>query len=574
MNSSCRFLRPYLHRTLQRSVKPEHARAYLSFQRRFAQTTTKPSDAGSVTHDYEKRVQQLEQAGDLATYYPLNPHKADRTTARRVHEVFARLKNDEVRTDVTVTVFGRVTSRRSSGSKLVFLDIHDGGYTIQGLCNLGVLEKHGVAKEDFKRFSKLARKGDIFAITGHPTRTTSGELSILATEVPNCLAPSLHQIPDEVENPETLARQPHVDFLVHQRRAAIQRIRSGIISSMRKFFDEDGFVEVSTPILTAGVGGASAKPFETSANEFPGDPLTLRIAPELFLKRLVIGSGERVYEIGTVFRNEGIDATHNPEFTICEFYEPYANLEDLIQRTENLFSVLKTTVDKLAQDNSVVRDNIAPLAIDLRAPFKRLEFIPTIETAINRCLPDLSTPTAFDDVVALYADLHMPLPTDATLPRLLDELAARYIEPLCAATPTFITHHPAVMSPLAKSFADPKTGQKLSRRVELFIHGREYVNAYEEENSPFEQRRKFEAQLRLQRDDPAERALNERGVDEGYVEALEWGLPPTGGWGCGVDRLVMLFSGASRIADVQPFGTLRNVVALGKGRVGSRKLSE
>ncbi|KAF9635853.1 putative lysyl-trna synthetase protein [Lasiodiplodia theobromae] len=564
MNSSCRFLRPYLHRTLQRSVKPEHARAYLSFQRRFAQTTAKPTEADNVTHDYEKRVKQLEQAGDLAAYYPLNPHKADRTTAGRVHEVFARLKNDEVRTDVTVTVFGRVTSRRSSGSKLVFIDISDGAYTIQGLCNFGVLEKNGVPKEDFKRFSKLARKGDIFAITGHPTRTTSGELSILATEVPQCLAPALHQIPEEIENPETLARQPHVDFLVHKRRVATQRIRSGIISSMRKFFDEDGFLEVSTPILTAGAGGASARPFETSANEFPNDPLTLRIAPELFLKRLVIGSGERVYEIGTVFRNEGIDATHNPEFTICEFYEPYANLEDLIRRTETLFSTLKATVDKLMQEN-VVRENIAPLTVDLQAPFKRLEFIPTIEKAINRRLPDLSSQTAFDDLSALCKELDIPIAADATLPRLLDELAALYIEPLCTS-PTFITHHPEVMSPLAKSFADPATDQRLSRRVELFIQGREYVNAYEEENSPFEQRRKFEAQLR--RRDPDEAALNERGVDEGYVEALEWGLPPTGGWGCGIDRIVMLFSGTSRIADVQPFGSLRNVVALGKGRVG------
>ncbi|EOD44536.1 putative lysyl-trna synthetase protein [Neofusicoccum parvum UCRNP2] len=565
MSSSCRLLRPYLRRTLQRSVKPEQARAYLSFQRRFAQTTSKSPDATNVTHDYEKRVKQLEQAGDLAAYYPLNPHKADRTSVRRVHEVFARLKNDEVRTDVTVTVLGRVTSRRSSGSKLVFVDIYDRGHTIQGLCNFGVLEKHGVPKADFTRFSKLARKGDIFAVTGHPTRTTTGELSILATEVPTCLAPSLHQIPDDVENPETLARQPHVDFLVHQRRAATQRIRSSIIGSLRKFFDGDGFLEVSTPILTAGAGGASARPFETSANEFPDDPLTLRIAPELFLKRLVIGSGERVYEIGTVFRNEGIDATHNPEFTICEFYEPYAILEDLIQRTENLFTVLKTTAEKIAEENSIVRNNTTLPAVNLQAPFKRLEFVPTIEKAIGRRLPDLKTPTAFEDVVALFNELELPLPEDATLPRLLDELAAQYIEPLCIE-PTFIMYHPEVMSPLAKHFTDQSTGQVLSRRVELFIQGREYVNAYEEENSPFEQRRKFEQQ-QLHRD-PVEKVLTDRGVDESYIEALEWGLPPTGGWGCGIDRIVMLFSGTSRIADVQPFGTLKNVVALGKGRVG------
>lgn len=213
----------------------------------------------------------------------------------------------------------------------------------------------------------------------------------------------------------------------------------------------------------------------------------------------------------------------------------------------------------------MVRNNITLPDVNLQAPFKRLEFVPTIEKAINRTLPDLSSSTAFEDVVALYKELAIPLPDGATLPRLLDELAALYIEPLCTE-PTFIMYHPEVMSPLAKSFKDAATGQALSRRVELFIQAREYVNAYEEENSPFEQRRKLEQQL-LHRD-PAEKGLAERGVDESYIEALEWGLPPTGGWGCGIDRMVMLFSGTSRIADVQPFGTLRNVVALGKGRVG------
>lgn len=261
----------------------------------------------------------------------------------------------------------------------------------------------------------------------------------------------------------------------------------------------------------------------------------------------------------------GIDATHNPEFTICEFYEPYANLEDLIQRTEKLFSVLKSTVQQLAEENRIVRDNIKLPDVSFEAPFKRLEFVPTIQEAIDRRLPDFSGPSAFQDTVDLYKDLNIPLPENPTLPRLLDELAALYIEPLCTS-PTFITHHPEVMSPLAKSFKDLSTGQVLSRRVELFIQGREYVNAYEEENSPFEQRRKFEQQLLHK--DPSEKVLTERGVDESYIEALEWGLPPTGGWGCGIDRMVMLFSGTNRIADVQPFGTLRNVVALGKGRVG------
>ncbi|KAF2140037.1 uncharacterized protein K452DRAFT_231265 [Aplosporella prunicola CBS 121167] len=563
MSSGCRLLRQCLQR-----ARPERAgvRAYSALQRRgFAHSVARAAAAAppalDVTHDFEKRLKQLEQAGDLAGYYPPNPHKADRMTAQEVHEAFKDLQNDEARKDMTVTVFGTVSSRRSSGSKLVFIDLYDRGHTVQGLCNFGVLEPQGVEKSDFKRFQKLVRKGDIYAVTGYPTRTPSGELSIVATELPRSLAPSLHQLPEVVESPETLARQPHVDFLVHPSRAATQRVRSAIVSAMRRFFDQDGFMEVNTPLLTAGAAGAAARPFETKANEFPDDPLTLRIAPELFLKRLVIGTGERLYEIGTVFRNEGIDATHNPEFTICEFYEPYATLEALIQRTETLFSLLHSTVTQLALSNKVVREALTPTSTDFSAPFKRLEFIPTIESAINQRLPDLSAPTAFADLQALFKDLALTPPADATLPRLLDALAEQYIEPLCTA-PTFITHHPEIMAPLAKSYTDPVSGQVVSRRVELFIAGREYVNAYEEENSPFAQRRKFEAQL-AQRDVEA-RGL--RTVDESYLEALEWGLPPTGGWGCGVDRIVMLFAGVQRVADVQPFGSLRNVVALGKGR--------
>ncbi|KAK8245989.1 hypothetical protein IWZ00DRAFT_511513 [Phyllosticta capitalensis] len=565
MSATCRFLRPYLFRSIRRTVKPDHAKAYLAFQRRFASKDSAKAVPANTTNDFAKRVKQLEDAGKLDSYYPLNPRLSNIRTAQQIHEEFQALANDEVSRDTTVTVFGRVLSRRASGSKLVFIDLEDRGHSVQGLCNFGELDKHGVARDEFRRFSKVARKGDIYSITGHPTRTTAGEISILTTELPRPLAPSLHQIPDAVENPEILARRPHVDFLVHRRRAAILRIRSAIISTMRKYFEENNFLEVSTPIITAGAGGASATPFETRAQEFPDEPLTLRIAPELFLKRMVIGTGERIYELGTVFRNEGIDATHNPEFSMCEFYEPYATLPQLIARTESLFSTLSATISSLYDDASIspLLRTLTPPAPLPPAPYPQLPFIPTITAAIGRPLPLLHAPDAHDNLLSLFADLDLALPTDPTLPRLLDELASQYIEPQCTG-PTFITQHPEAISPLAKSFTCPSTGQRIAQRVELFIAGREYVNAYEEENSPWEQRRKLRQQLEM-RVQGQERDVG-AAVDENYIEALEWGLPPTGGWGAGVDRLVMLFTGAQRIADVQPFGSLRNVVGLGKGR--------
>jgi lysyl-tRNA synthetase, class II len=278
----------------------------------------------------------------------------------------------------------------------------------------------------------------------------------------------------------------------------------------------------------------------------------------------------------------GIDLCHNPEFTICEFYEPFASLANLIERTEMLIRSLALTVEGLKSERL---SSLPSTDIKITRPFKRLDFVSTIESTINRKLPNLRLPSATAEMIELFRSLQIPLPADPNLPRLLDELAALYIEPLCIE-PTFVLHHPEPLSPLAKSFYDSSCDQYLSARAELFIKGREYVNCYEEENSPFEQRRKFEDQARFQaavtdwsqrrisatesngtedsETQPTSYQASNEGfeLDESYLEALEWGLPPTGGWGCGVDRLVMLFSGAKRIADVLSFGTLRNVVAL------------
>ncbi|KAL9072487.1 MAG: hypothetical protein Q9157_005071 [Trypethelium eluteriae] len=469
-------------------------------------------------------------------------------------------------TSATLTLkgLGRIRSFRSAGSKLVFYDICNGESSIQALCNLRIIQnqhdgEQEHVKAEWKESTQTSRKGDWISVTGYPSRTAAGELSITATAIPRITATSLHQVPDELVDSERRSRSPHVNLIVNRQPRDTLRMRHHVEKFMRDFLEAHDLIHVRTPMLSTGIGGASAHPFTTLATEFPGNELSLRIAPELFLKRLLVGGIEGVYEMGQAFRNEGIDTTHNPEFTICEFYKPFATLDDLIKMTENMFTGLTEHTAALKRDQL---QSLEPLDVDFSAPFKRLEFIPSIEFAIGRPLPNLSAPNAQQALLQLFQSLGLKLPTSPSLPRLLDALSSTYLEPQCTS-PTFITHHPEALSPLSKSFVDPQTHQRVAARVELFIQGREYVNAYEEENSPFEQRRKFVEQVQYRKlNDAAEEGEGGVMVDESYLEALEWGLPPTGGWGCGVDRLCMLFSGASRISDVLSFGTLRNVVAL------------
>lgn len=343
------------------------------------------------------------------------------------------------------------------------------------------------------------------------------------------------------------------------------KMRSHIERNLMTFLESNGYLRVSTPLLTAGAGGAVARPFKTVATEMENTSLNLRIAPELWLKRMLVGNMGSIYEIGPAFRNEGVDATHNPEFTMCECYKPFADLEHLMSMTENLLRNLHDCIRQMGVEQfknlpgSIVAFEQDCTESFFANPFPRLPFVPSIEHEMGRKMPDLNSPSATQDLVDLFADLDISLPANANLPRLLDALAGHYLEPLCDK-PSFITEHPAVMSPLAKSFVCPDTGQRLSARSELFIRGTEYANMYEEENSPFEQRKKFVEQLKYREVDGEGDGKAE--IDESYLEALEWGLPPTGGWGMGVDRLVMLFTGQKRIGDVLPFGTLRNVVGL------------
>jgi len=338
---------------------------------------------------------------------------------------------------------------------------------------------------------------------------------------------------------------------------------------IRNTLTNQDFTEVQTPILSSSAGGAIAKPFLTTASS-TSRTLALRIAPELWLKRLLVGGLDRVFELGPQFRNEGIDNTHNPEFTTCEAYISYGRLADVIRLTENLFRDVARMVAQLKEPLGMCHA-LSPLDADiaeaLNHPFKQLEFIPTLEAELGEPLPDLEGKHAGEELRALCERHKVPVESN-TPAKILDKLAQHFLEPLCHV-PTFITHHPACMSPLAKSRV--RRGRVVSERVELFVQEQELVNAYEEENSPREQRRKFKLQLANEQserpasteDTPTEEGGLEEGINESYCSTLEWGMPPTAGWGLGVDRMVMLFSGQDRIADVMAFGGLRGAVNQG-----------
>lgn len=390
----------------------------------------------------------------------------------------------------------------------------------------------------------------------------------MATQLPDLLSPCLHDLPTELQNPETRIRHRHIDLQVNRRALQILHLRSSIISEIRKYLKRVGFVEVQTPILENSAGGAIARAFATKAVEFPDRHIELRTAPELWLKRLILGGFEKIFELGPCFRNEGviinscewqslrslgIDKTHNPEFTTCEFYATYRNLDSLITMTEGMLTALSRFSNSLTQERN---DALQICDIDFSQQYLRLDFIKEIESAINTGLPDLAEPDAEAKLVEIFQAQNIRLPEVVSLPRLLDRLSSEFLEPRCQ-DPTWIIHHPECLSPLSKSFVDPHTHQRVSARAELFVGGKELVNTYEEENSPFEQRRKFQEQLKYRN------VADKVSIDESYLQALEWGLPPTGGWGCGIDRLVMILSGSDRINDVLPFGNLRNVVSLG-----------
>jgi lysyl-tRNA synthetase, class II len=457
---------------------------------------------------------------------------------------------------------GRLLNVRRLGNKLAFLDVlvHGPGIEkkVEVVCNMSKLQD--TSKEEFEKVTKLMKRGDLVGSMGIEDRKIS---KVHATTLPVIYAPSLIPWPETVEDTDTLSQHRHMELTLQPKTRDLLVLRSRVLTAIRQTMIKANFFEVQTPLLAGSAHGAVARPFNTTASDLPGRELALRIAPELWLKRLIIGGMQRVFELGPAFRNEAVDTTHNPEFTTCEFYVAWWTLGDLKWFTLALLRSLAFATDR--------HGGKIPFAhFENMKQLPEIDFVPALEAALGFPLPDLDASDAMEVLVARLAEAQVdigPGPAPINLPKLLDRLAARLLEPQLAQHPAaLLVHHPECMAPLAKAFRHevaPGRHQRVSARAELYAGGVEAANMYEEENDPLAQRAKLEAQAALNRAG-GEDEDHHPGVDESYLNALAAGLPPTGGWGCGVDRLVMWLGGAENIADTLAFGNLRNVVALAK----------
>lgn len=431
-------------------------------------------------------------------------------------------------------VAGRLMALRDQG-KSVWADLHDAS----GKTQLWVT-RDSVGEEAFESFKRLDL-GDIIGASGNAFRTRRGEPTVHVSEY-QLLAKALRPLPEKfhgLQDVELRYRRRYLDLIVNPEVREIFVARTRTIRAIRDCFDARGFQEVSTPMMQSLYGGANARPFVTHHNALDMD-MYLRIAPELYLKRLVVGGMERVYEIGSVFRNEGIDALHNPEFTMLEAYQAYADYTDMMELFEALLCATAEAV------NGSLTFTYRGHEISLQPPWQRISLMESIHHATGVDFEQLHTD---EEARQACQQLDLGSMEKDGWAALLDKCFDRYVAP-DLIQPTFVTDYPVQISPLAKRFPDRP---HLTARFEPFIGGEEIGNAFSELNDPMDQRERFEAQVRAGREGDAEA----HPMDEDYLRALEYGLPPTGGMGMGVDRLVMLLTGSTNLREVILFPHMR-----------------
>ena len=488
-------------------------------------------DPSNINIERQTKLARLKEAN-------INPYP---NTFRRTHtniEAIRSLESAELAAEppIQVTVAGRVVSRRGMG-KLSFLDIRDSTQKIQLFCSFNNLS------ETSNIVLKNIDIGDFVGATGQLIRTRSGEPSVNASEI-TILNKSLQPLPEKwhgLQDTEKRHRQRYLDLIANPEVRNTFITRSSIISSIRKYLDTNGFLEVETPVLQSQACGAAARPFVTYHNALD-QSMYLRIALELYLKRLIIGGFDGVYEIGRIFRNEGISIKHNPEFTMLECYKAYADYNDMMSLTENMVSGI------VKQLYGCYQSEFEGVTLDFTPPWPRFDFRTLIR---EKSGIDILATNDVEELRTRMTELGIDTDSSKDKGKLIDDLVSRFIEPHLIQ-PCFLVDYPIEISPLAKN-KPGVTG--IVERFEAFAYGMEIANAFSELNDPLEQYRRFAHQLGC---GPASQNDDTETIDDDFITALEHGMPPTGGLGIGIDRLVMLLTNQKSIREVIFFPTLKN----------------